>query len=68
MALWARGQSTRRMRIAAALSEVSVGAEERTGDEWRLLDDCLDSCGGVEVELLAAIDVLLKVGTAFGRG
>ena len=40
---------------------------DRAGDDCRLLDDGLETGGGVEVDF-AAMDVLLNVGTAFGRG
>ena len=40
---------------------------KRVGDGCRLLEDGVEGGGGVEVEL-AAIEVLLNVGTALGRG
>ncbi len=67
VAPWLWVESTRRIRAAVALSEVSEGLAERAGDDGRLFEECLDACGGVVVEP-AAMEVLLKVGTALGRG
>jgi len=50
-----------------ALFETSEGIGDRAGEAWRLRDEGLDAWGSVEMEL-AAMDVLLKVGTALGRG
>lgn len=63
--LW--GQSTRLIKAAVALSETSEGPSERAGDDCRPLEDGLEREGGVDVDF-AAMEVLLNVGTAFGRG
>lgn len=47
--------------------ETSEAPVERAGDDCRLIDDGLETGGGVEVDF-AAIEVLLNVGTALGRG
>ena len=49
------------------MSETSEGPIERAGDDCRLFEDGLERGGGVEVDF-AAMEVLLNVGTAFGRG
>ena len=50
-----------------ALSETSVMPAERPGEDWRLWVGGVEICGVGGVDF-AAIEVLLKVGTAFGRG
>lgn len=64
---WLWGQSTRLIKAIVALSETSEDPIERAGDDCRLLEDGLERGGGVGVEV-AAMEVLLNVGTAFGRG
>ena len=63
--LW--GQSTRLIRATVALCETSEVPVDEAGDDCRPLEEGLERGGGVEVDF-AAIEVLLNVGTAFGRG
>lgn len=49
------------------MSETSEGPVDRAGDDCRLLEEGLERGGGVEVDF-AAIEVLLNVGMALGRG
>lgn len=64
---WLWGKSTRLIKATVALSETSEGPIERAGDDCRLLEEGLERGGGVEVGF-AVMEVLLNVGTAFGRG
>ena len=63
--LW--GQRTRLIKAAVALFETSEAPVDRAGEDCRLMEEGLETGGGVEVEL-AAMEVLLNVGTALGRG
>ena len=63
--LW--GQRTRLIKAAVALSETSEAPVDRVGEDCRLTEEGLEIGGGVEVER-AAMEVLLNVGTALGRG
>lgn len=49
------------------MSETSEAPIERAGDDCRLIEDGLETGDGVEVDF-AAMEVLLNVGTALGRG
>ena len=60
-------QSTRLIRATVALCETSEVPVDEAGDGCRPLEHGLERGGGVEVDF-AAIEVLLNVGTAFGRG
>ena len=55
------------MRAAVALSETSEGVLERAGDSCRVREDDLENWGVVDTGVVA-MEVLLKVGTALGRG
>lgn len=64
---WTFGHNTRLTSAAVARSESSKPWLGRNGEECRLLEDGLDSWGGV-VAAFTLIELLLYVGPALGRG